>query len=511
MRKILFLLCAILGLVFTSCSKDKDDEEPTTTSINLEDNIVGTWLMTDNGGWTTYEFTATARVNVVSYASNVTTTGNGYYWINDNELSGSYSTETGATTYIDWVGKSISAFEFNFGLYNDNTYLGEATLYKVLQTVEMERKAQTTPDYKGITGLSSSMTFTSLDKSVVSVNASSGELTANAQGSTYLLVSTEKGTFALAVNVVAPQKTLDELILGTWIYDNVDEKEWQRTKFVEGGLLYCDWIATTNGYSLNETSNGTYSVNGEKVTFSVKTSAGLRINQVWEITKSSYFEIEYNATSDGQSNGKYYGRRLLESDTIVVGESVIPDYVTLTDGYPVLSYNSHKASIATVDNSGAVVGIATGRTYIDIETSDGTAVVEIVVVKPEVADLWSDYTKAFGKTVAEIKEEYGSPFYESGTTCYFAQNNEYVSYVAFLFSSTTGKAYAASVILQDNADKQSVFDYLSNKYYYYEKGSDAASKYYAFTDKEVKDESAIGITFDWANGLVTYVDLTAER
>lgn len=507
MKKFYLFLCAILGLFLTSCSND--DEESTSTSINLEDNIVGSWLMNESNNWATYEFTTTSRVNVVSHANNTTTVGNGYYWIKGSDLSGSYTTETGTTTYIDWVGKSISAFEFIFDLYNGNTYLGEATLHKVLQIIELECETHTTPDYKSITGLNSSMTFTSLDKSIVSVNATSGELTANAQGSTYLLVSTEKGMFALAVNVVAPQKALEQLILGTWIYDNVDEKEWQRTKFVEGGLAYVDWTSAT--YDLQETSSGTYSVDGEKVAISVKTSTGTRLNNVWEITKSSDFEIEYNCTSDGTSVGKYNGQRLLESDTIAVGESVTPEYTTLTDGQPVLSYNSHNKSIATVDNNGTIEGVATGRTYIDVETDNGTAVVEIVVKKAAVADIYPDYTKSFGKSVDEIIEEYGSAFYESGTSYYFTQSNEYVSFVAFSFSSSTGTAYAASVFLLDNADKQNVLGYLKNKYYYYEKGSDTANNYYAFTNKETLAASNIGITFDVANGLISYVDLTANK
>ena len=84
-------------------------------------------------------------------------------------------------------------------------------------------------------------------------------------------------------------------------------------------------------------------------------------------------------------------------------------------------------------------------------------------------------------------------------------------FVSFSISSTTGTIYASSLFLKQDCDWQAALDYLNNKYYYYELGSTPDENRFAFTNKPDLSDSTIGITFDGANGSITYVDLKASR
>ncbi|WP_455663873.1 hypothetical protein [Phocaeicola sp.] len=422
-------------------------------------------------------------------------------------------------------------------------------------------------------------------------------------------------------------------IVGEWVYDHIeDEGIWETQKFVSSGVFYYSNISTGGWKFSNDTKDGRYWVDGgNRITCSC-TMEGVSVTfkmTIIDITDYSY-TAEYN---DGAALGTFTFARLIDKQRIKPGQKVTPDYGQLVHA-TILGYKSHKMNVATVDSSsGEITAVASGHTYIDVITDQGTAVVEVIsfdednmfedysfaltktipeivehegnkyeyrddemalvyvvdhflvdtvtymtgindrthveyvqltlndnvsaaqikkhlaeknaviqvtettssyvtgqkvgrlpvallydetrstlsffLLKP--SDLWTDYISFLGLTPAEVKNRYGEPYYEDSETIYFVEENDYIDMVAFSISFVTDKVYAASAFLKVTADYQGALDYLNNKYYYYEKGSDPTDNYFAFTDKKTLDESNVGITFHGGDGCITYIDLKAER
>lgn len=422
-------------------------------------------------------------------------------------------------------------------------------------------------------------------------------------------------------------------IVGEWIYDHIDDEGiWEAQKFMPSGVFYYSNISTGGWKFSNDTNDGRYWIeDGNRVTCSYSmngVSVTLKMT-ITNITDYSY-TAEYN---DGATLGTFTYARLIDKQRIKPGQKVVPDYKQLVHA-AILGYKSHKTNVATVDpSSGEITAVASGHTYIDVVTDQGTAVIEVIsfdednmfedysfaltktipeivehegddyehrddemalvyvsdhflvdtvmymtglndkthveyvqlilndnvsstqikkhlaeknaviqvtettssyvtdrkvgrllvallydetqsalsffLLKP--SDLWTDYGSLLRLTPVEVKNRYGEPYYEESGTMYFLEENDYIDLVAFSISPITNVVYAVSAFLKVTADYQSALNYMNNKYYYYEKGSDPTNNYFAFTDKGTLGESNVGITFHGLDGCITYIDLKAER
>lgn len=422
-------------------------------------------------------------------------------------------------------------------------------------------------------------------------------------------------------------------IVGEWVYDHIDDEGiWETQKFVSSGVFYYSNMSTGGWKFSNDTNDGRYWIeDGNRVTCSCSMN-GVSVTfklTITDITDYSY-TAEYN---DGATLGRFTYARLIDRLKIKPGEKTTPDYGRLVHA-TILGYKSHKMDVATVDSSsGEITAVASGHTYIDVVTDQGTAVIEVTsfdednmfedysfaltktisevvehegddyeyrddemalvyisdhflvdtvmymtgindkthvefvqlmlnnnvsstqikkhlaeknvviqttettssyitdrtvdrlpvallydethstlsffLMKP--TDLWPDYTSLLRLTPAEVKNSYGEPYYEDSGVMYFEEKNDYIELVAFSVSPITNTVYAASAFLKVTADYQGALNYLNNKYYYYEEGSDASDNYFAFTDKKTLAESNVGITFHGTDGCITYIDLKSER
>lgn len=422
-------------------------------------------------------------------------------------------------------------------------------------------------------------------------------------------------------------------IVGEWVYDHVDDQGvWETQKFMSSGVFYYSNTVTGGWKISNDTKDGRYWIeDGNRVTCSCSMD-GVSVTfkmKILDITDYSY-TAEYN---DGATLGTFTYARLIDKLRIKPGQKVTPDYGQLVHT-TILGYKSHKTNVATVDpSSGEITAVASGHTYIDVVTDQGTAVIEVISFDednmfedysfaltktiPEIiehegndykyrddemalvyvsdhflvdtvtymtgindkthveyvqlklndnisptkikkhlaeknaviqvtettssyvtdrkvgrlpvallydetqsalnffllrpSDLWTDYVSLLRLTPVEVKNKYGEPYYENSGTMYFEEENDYIDLVAFSISPVTNTVYAVNAFLKVTADYQSALNYLGNKYYYYEKGSDPTDNYFAFTDKETLGESEVGITFHGLDGCITYIDLKAER
>lgn len=169
-------------------------------------------------------------------------------------------------------------------------------------------------------------------------------------------------------------------IPGEWVYDHPEDNVWQSMKFVAEGMMFCysdkksEW---TN--ALKRVNQGNYGVRGK---------------QVSAANGSTYLDMTVSSI-----NGYQFTARLKETlldltfHKVVMrthlgfGESVTPQYAELVDT-TIIGYRSHDEKLAVVDeNTGEITAVANnGRTYIDVLTPSGTAVVKVMMGKVDDGD-----------------------------------------------------------------------------------------------------------------------------
>ena len=295
------------------------------------------------------------------------------------------------------------------------------------------------------------------------------------------------------------------LLVGQWVYDHPEDGVWEIMEFTSSGMFY--YSNSNDLYELeNENVNGSYFVNGSLVTATCKLNEYTNINldmQIVEIN-SVQFTAKFNDTGLTFTYAKQ-----LKSMTIDFGEEASLNCGDLfTGGIRVLGYSSHNAKIAKVDPAtGEVTGMSSGRTYIDIVTSEGTAVVEVIVkgLLPYIFD------KFIGVDRTVIHETFGMiSAVEDEEEVIYQNVSDKIQYIRFGFNLLTDKVSVISLCLV-NMDKgyvEAMSEYLGNLYVTYDKGT--TDDYKAYINHEKLEKASVGITWDVANLQITYVALSHD-
>lgn len=457
MKKLIYFLFAVLSLSLCfSCSTDSESE---LSPITI-DNIVGEWIYDhpEEGIWEKQKFMPSG----VFYYSN--TSLGGWKFSNDTE-DGRYFIEGdnrismnvimgGASIKIMLKILEITDYSYTAEYTNGSTSVGIYTYAKLLGSVNMKPEEKSTPDYSSIQN-ANIIGYSSHNEKVATIDTRSGEITGIAAGHTYIDVMTDKGTAVYEVIVFDPENMFEDysFAFGKTIPEIVEIKgENYLGKDDKLGVVYYsdDYLTDTITYMT--------SLEDEYHVAFVQLSLN---DNVSKSAIKSYLDSKYE---------------LLTSDNRVY--SYITDQVAC--GFPIAAlYNSQEQTLA------------------------------FTLIKTD--DLWPNYTTEFGQTPEKLKVKYGVPLYETDTSIYFTQENEYVEIVAFSFEPDHNKVYASSIFLRSTCDWQKALNYISSQYYYYDKGSDIENNYFAFTDKSTVETSNIGITFDGINGCITYIDLSISR
>lgn len=293
---------------------------------------------------------------------------------------------------------------------------------------------------------------------------------------------------------------------GEWVYNHPELGVWEKQKFLSNGVFYFSNRVIGEFSFSNQLIDGEYKIIGnDQVEFSYTINGVpfLITMKVFEITDYNY-TAEYN---DGESLGIFTYAKLLNSYEMQHGESLTPDYADYVK-VNISGYRSHDKDIAVVNNqTGEITAVSAGRTYIDIITEEGTAVMEIVVDAN-----WTAMIQHMGKNRDELVAEFGNPFYEDGSYVFYMNKEDpTIMLLAFSLSKSTNTVYVISAFLQEDVSWERMFDLLSKEFYYYEKGSVPEEYYFAFTNKETLAESNIGITFDCTEGLISILDLKSDQ
>lgn len=502
---VLAMMLVVFNLVFTSCNDDSDEPKP--EKLNVAENIIGNWLLGSSTAseWAIYEFTETSRINATTFENNKLNSGTGFYWIDEDKASvtGNFDYGNGQLpVYIDWVVEKVQPFELTLKLYNDNQYLGNSAIYRILSTATVEVNGSSEINFKSICGTDNVSDLNILDASVASVSPT-GELNGLKVGETYMTFKTQGGIAAIKVEVSPAPKTFAELVVGTWVYDNPSEKEWQATTFVADGFVDVKW---TNPYSYNtiETANGYYNLSENDCSFSVTTPYNMTLNQKWVTEEINDFIWTYQCFSDNQSVGKYTGHRLLGTVTLKPGETSTPEYSNLTFGYDIVGYSSNTVSIAKIDaETGAITAVNYGRTYINVKTAKGEGYFEVNVEKPVIP---YDFAKCVGVNLAKVKEVLGStPDYSTSTMIAYFNPTTTIEMIAVSFDDNTGLSKGVSITYNNTVNTSAVTSELNKTYIPYT--SQTTDTYKAYMDSDKRENATLGVTWDIPKLTLTYVNL----
>ena len=462
MKRTLIYLFVMLAIVACRNQDEEIVETPKTSEL-----IVGEWVYDDpvNGIWEEQKLLSNGKLYFSAFYLNPyvwmeNADGTYYFSGDDTTMTLAYPTIIGGTTYSDVQIEHIDKYTYTGRFSNsDGSFGGRYVYHRVVDRVEVELGGSIVPKYSDVIVDSEIQGYSANDESLIEVNAVTGEVKAKGKiGQTYVCIHTPNGGAYVEVIVYDP--------------DN----------------LFPDY------------------------------SSALNMNQMEVQDKWGNYNKEYANAMRYPIRGNEYAKLVtifLDDNKDVEGVQVelkTPVSISTTEK-EIHQYLSSKYEYQSVEDGVYL--------YFDLSQPEvlpmaifyepSSNLIEYIKVSKPVEDLWPDYTLAFGKTVAEISTEYGSPFYETNTSAYYFQENDYVDFVSFSISSTTGTIYASSLFLKQDCDWQAALDYLNNKYYYYELGSTPDENRFAFTNKPSLSDSNIGITFDGVNGAITYVDLKASR
>lgn len=200
-------------------------------------------------------------------------------------------------------------------------------------------------------------------------------------------------------------KDLFEVFIGTWVYDYPDGTTSEKIKYDESGFFHAIYHQYITG--VDENLTGLYridTISGKPHLIGrYRIKDGRRMSLDWTITAFNELQVSYiiNKTPENNACGQRFTySRLLNVITVKKRESVplvastlIPNKIISYNGSDnsllkdplvvkptLLRYKSHDTTIAKVDlKNRLITGIKSGQTYIDVVTTEGTAVVEVNV------------------------------------------------------------------------------------------------------------------------------------
>lgn len=501
-----WFLLIIWPLLVVSCSDD-DKNDPLPPTKEVAENITGRWLLStsDAANWISYEFTESSRMYAEIADRSYYGKGTGYYFIENDKITGSYTTERDQTFYIDWRVSEIKLFEIDIDIYDDNTYIGEVEIYRILSDVTVEAGTPTMPDFKKLCGTNNVSEFKSLDKSMVTVDAASGELTGVKDGITFVTFETPNGTAAIKVTVGGNMKTFAELLVGTWVYDAPAEKAWERYTYADNGYLSVQWATYDGVYDLDESAQTIYGVDGQDVTFTINLDIA-QMHMKLETESINDFNWTYKAYDGTHYNGKYTVQRVLESITLSPQEVKTPAYRSLVGNALIQGYKSHNDAVAKVNDSGEITALSKGRTYIDVTTNKGIGVIEVIVDAGAIPMAFEEF---IGVPPTKVRESFGDkPYYEDETMIIYKNFTPDIDMIGFTLDSWTGNVKGIVITYKSTVNTAQVTTILNATFIPFT--SQTTETFKAYMDSANRSDATVGVTWDIPKLTLTYVDLATD-
>lgn len=525
----MLILLAVSGIC-CSCDNDSNDSQPDPTPEDcLAVNVVGEWVYDypAENEWQSMKFVEEGHFFCYSnkkenWTEKLKDLNKGYYSVKENVVSAK-----NGSTQLELTVKAINGYEFT-GSLNESAV--DFQFHKVVMRTHLNFGESVVPPASELVD-ARIIGYSSHDESIAIVDGSTGEITAVANnGRTYVDIVTEKGTAVVKVMVgnvddgdeeeespikekkitpPEPVLNLEKAILGQWIWDGA---YWESMKFLENGKVYYSNYDKARGI-YNEDASGEYTIDKStnRLTLRVMPTGGTQMTVEMTMIAISKYSFTAKFYVAGQSTGTYTYAKQIGSIELMDDEKKMPEYKKMVEsGTVIVRYKSHNTNIVEVDSeTGKITAKKGGRTYIDIVTEDGTAVVEVNVKE----FVGCDYENYIGATFQKIKETFGDNYfmYSSSDMIYdYSSEDNNWSLLWFTFDLNTNTVKSISLLAKDNVwfTPGEMAQYLSRRFYVYERGS--AEDFKAYMNAEKLEDATVGITWDMTNALLTYVTVTHE-
>lgn len=231
-------------------------------------------------------------------------------------------------------------------------------------------------------------------------------------------------------------------IAGSW-YDPIENEE---VKYTANGTFHDKYA---NHYRASHTE-GRYEINANKLTYTYKLMGQ---NQFSDFTLTDY-KPDYSISLYSDKIGKTVLYRISNVVNLDLGAEA---------ELPCSGLESTDSRIVSIDGTTAKSNGMKGTVY--LKNAQGTYVK--VMVGNDIDDLWMDYTKAIGLTVAEMKDLLGTPDELTENDAFYTGVNtthDMIKYVGF--SIENGVVTGLGLFFKDGISEEEITTYLKDKYFY---------------------------------------------
>ena len=524
---LLFILCTVL---FSCCDSTTD----IIPESDISEEIVGEWVYDnpEENVWQSMKFVAEGSFfcysdNKSNWTERLKRINEGIYGVKGLVISGA-----NGTTYLDMTVSKINGYQFT-GRLNETTV--DFTFHKVVRRIHLNFGESFQPEYLELVD-ANIIGYKSHDEGIAVIDEATGEITAMANnGRTYVDIITESGTAVVKVMVGKindgdeeeispigkknvgtindPSLNLSKAIIGKWIWD---ASYCEEMNFLENGKIYYSNIDVARGI-YNENASGDYTIDddNDRITLKVVPNGGTQMTVIYEIKAINKFSFTAKFyLTNGETTGTFTYARQIDSIELGDDETRQPDYKSIVgEGTIITGYKSHNSKIVEVDSAtGELTAKMGGKTYVDIITDEGTAVIEVFVKK----FVEFNYEDFIGINKQGVTNTFGTLYTTSGNKIKYDYRkgskadrqgkilDSHWDQISFLFDSTTGLVKTVSLLARKDVwfTPEEMTEYLSHKYHYNEKESTSEIK--AFTNNEKLEEATVGITWDTTNGLLSF-------
>jgi len=504
--------------------------------VDIADEIVGEWVydIPEENVWQSMKFVSEGSFfcysdNKEKWTEVLRNVNKGQYGIKGNVISAS-----NGTTYLDMTVSKISDYEFTGRL--KETML-DFTFNKVVMRIHLTYGQSILPPYEQLVD-ETIIGYKSHDERIAKVDSDTGKITAvTYNGRTYIDVVTTGGTAVIKVMIgmvndgdeaelspatkisatpLPPVMNLSKAILGTWIWDR---SYWESVVFLENNKVYYFNEDSARGI-YNKNAFGDYSISPSvnRIMMKLRPTGGTQMTLLMVMKAISRYAFTAKLyLASGETVGTFTYAKQLGTIELKGGETTLPDYNKLIDaGTIITEFKSHNSDVVEVNNdTGKIKAKIGGKTYIDVVTDDGTAVVE-VIVRGFMQYNYEDFIGVNKQTITNTFEHVyttdgddiiynyrkGSVAEEEGVV-----KDSNWDQILFRLDSSTGKVKAVSLTAKKDVGftPEEMTQYLSQRFYVYEKGSEKDFK--AFMNAENIEDATIGITWNTTEGVLTYVEI----
>lgn len=310
-------------------------------------------------------------------------------------------------------------------------------------------------------------------------------------------------------DVPGPYKSFIDVLSNTWIYEEPENGVWEKDRFTPSGIFYSTY--TLSAYGISENVSGNYSImNGNQIIGQYRLSSGTQMNLDWTINDLNELQMTYTQNTVGGL--RFTVNRLLAELNMNYGETMIPDYKSLIPGEitiyhtydnpekgcpQIQGFSSRNNRIATVNAAtGEIKAVSKGRTYVEVISNLGTAVIEVNVISSLLGD---DYEGYVGITKEQVKATFGNQAtIETKNRLIYRKSSGNILSFDFNFDMLSGQVESLLLTFPENTDitMEQIEEYLRNRFYSYEQGT--------FINKPTYEMSDVKITLNTDRRILTY-------